>query len=68
MTGAGQSPERRGTHVAAPQVSRLPLPPEPPQEPEPGPVPLGTLFVIALLLLSLLGMWMLVLGVQQGRA
>lgn len=30
--------------------------------------PIGTLMVIALLLLAIVGMWMLVLGIQQGRA
>lgn len=30
--------------------------------------PIGTLMVIAVLLLSIVGMWMLILGIQQGRA
>lgn len=30
--------------------------------------PIGTLMVIAVVLLSIFGMWMLVLGIQQGRA
>ena len=30
--------------------------------------PIGTLMVIAVLLLSIFGMWMLILGIQQGRA
>lgn len=31
-------------------------------------VPLGTLMLIAVLLLSIIWLWMLVLGIQQGRA
>lgn len=39
----------------------------PPPE-ERGAAPRGTLVVILTLLLSILGLWMLVLGVLQGRA
>ncbi|WP_181391995.1 hypothetical protein [Deinococcus irradiatisoli] len=42
------------------------LPIEPAEER--GPAPVGTLVVIAILLLSIVWLWMLVLGVQQGRA
>lgn len=35
--------------------------------PRPGVVPIGTLMVIAVLLLTLIWLWMLVLGIQQGR-
>lgn len=34
----------------------------------PGPRPIGTLMVIAILLLVTTAFWMMVLGVQQGRA
>lgn len=34
----------------------------------PGPRPIGTLLVIAILLLVTTAFWMMVLGVQQGRA
>ncbi|MDL2342935.1 hypothetical protein QOL99_02100 [Deinococcus sp. MIMF12] len=33
----------------------------------PGVVPIGTLMVIAVLMLTLIWLWMLVLGIQQGR-
>lgn len=55
-----------------------PLPPSPPLQSPPqaqplhpaqaGPRPIGTLMVIAILLLVTLAFWMMVLGVQQGRA
>lgn len=35
---------------------------------EEGPRPIGTLMVIAILLLVTLAFWMLVLGIQQARA
>ncbi|CAM4084389.1 hypothetical protein [Deinococcus marmoris] len=41
----------------------------PPQEPETrGPAPIGTLVVVAVVVLSIIWLWMLVLGIQQGRA
>ncbi|WP_158679799.1 hypothetical protein [Deinococcus sp. NW-56] len=33
----------------------------------PGAAPIGTLMVIAVLMLTLIWLWMLVLGIQQGR-
>ncbi|CAM3629550.1 hypothetical protein [Deinococcus frigens] len=33
-----------------------------------GPAPIGTLVVVALVVLSIIWLWMLVLGIQQGRA
>ena len=33
-----------------------------------GPAPVGTLVVIGVLLLSIIWLWMLVLGILQGRA
>ncbi|WP_198296266.1 hypothetical protein [Deinococcus sp. DB0503] len=35
---------------------------------KPSVVPVGTLMLLAVLLLSIIWLWMLVLGVQQGRA
>lgn len=35
---------------------------------ERGPAPVGTLVVIGVLLLSIIWLWMLVLGILQGRA
>lgn len=58
-------------------MSRPPTPPDPgpsgPPSSEPPRekahvVPLGTLMLIATLLLSIIWLWMLVLGIQQGRA
>lgn len=56
-------------------MSRPPSSPKDPPSPsaheppaEYGPVPLGTLMVVVLVVLVTLFMWMLVLGVQQGRA
>lgn len=43
-----------------------PLPPA--QEEVRGPPPIGTLMVIAVLLLVTIAFWCLVLGIQQGRA
>lgn len=54
-----------------PSAPETPPPPpvhEPPAERGPGPVPLGTLMVVGVVVLVTLFMWMLVLGVQQGRA
>lgn len=48
-------------------VPGAPMPPEPPRE-KAHVVPLGTLMLIAALLLSIIWLWMLVLGIQQGRA
>lgn len=45
-----------------------PLPPAHESPAERGPVPLGTLMVVGVVVLVTLFMWMLVLGVQQGRA
>lgn len=41
---------------------------EPVQHDVKGPAPIGTLMVIAILLLVTIAFWMLVLGIQQGRA
>ncbi|WP_156103485.1 hypothetical protein [Deinococcus sp. YIM 77859] len=51
-------------------MSRPPLDPGPHQEQEPqrSVVPVGTLMLVAVVLLSILWLWMLVLGIQQGRA
>lgn len=52
-------------------MTRPPTPPEPtpPEERgKPHVVPIGTLMLIAVLLLSITWLWMLVLGIQQGRA
>lgn len=46
--------ERAAAHAAPPE--------------ERGPAPIGTLFVIGVLVLSIIWLWMLVLGIQQGRA
>lgn len=40
----------------------------PPEEHVAGPAPIGTLIVIAILLLVTIAFWMLVLGIQQARA
>lgn len=32
-----------------------------------GPAPIGTLVVVAVVVLSIIWLWMLVLGIQQGR-
>lgn len=50
---------------AAPDLSGPPVTPHPPAS---SAVPWGTLMVVGLLLLSLLWLWTLVLGIQQGRA
>ena len=52
-----------------PELSPPPGPPAP-QDPEsiPHAVPHGALMVVAVLLLALAFMWMLALGVLQGRA
>ncbi|EYB69403.1 hypothetical protein DEIPH_ctg008orf0136 [Deinococcus phoenicis] len=42
--------------------------PHSPPRKTPSVVPLGTLMLIAVLLLSIIWLWMLVLGIQQGRA
>ncbi|MFB9991146.1 hypothetical protein ACFFLM_03995 [Deinococcus oregonensis] len=56
-----------GTPPSSPaQPSSAPLVPAHP--PASSVVPWGTLMVIGVLLLSLLWMWTLVLGIQQGRA
>lgn len=48
------------------QVREAALPPE--QEPQTrGPAPIGTLVVVGLVVLSIIWLWMLVLGIQQGR-
>ena len=49
---------------------RLPPSPHPAEDADnvPHAVPRGTLVVIATLLLALIFMWMLVLGILQGRA
>lgn len=47
------------------QVSPDPATPDPHAV---GPRPIGTLMVIAILLLVTLAFWMMVLGIQQGRA
>jgi hypothetical protein len=39
----------------------------PPQPEARGPAPIGTLVVVALVVLSIIWLWMLVLGIQQGR-
>lgn len=40
-----------------------------PHEPHgPGVIPVGTLMLVAVVLLSIVWLWMLVLGIQQGRA
>lgn len=67
-----------GTHVPHPSVkgtAPVTRPTEPPLAPvtevdlhEPGPRPIGTLLVIAILLLVTTAFWMMVLGIQQGRA
>ncbi|GAA5500640.1 hypothetical protein Dxin01_00364 [Deinococcus xinjiangensis] len=54
--------DREKTALREPQA-----PVVPPAE-EHGPAPLGTLMVIGVLLLVTLAFWMLVLGIQQGRA
>lgn len=57
--------------MSRPPPSAPETPPPPPvHEPpaERGPVPLGTLMVVGVVVLVTLFMWMLVLGVQQGRA
>ena len=39
-----------------------------PHQPEAhGPAPIGTLVVVAVVVLSIIWLWMLVLGIQQGR-
>lgn len=54
----------------APHEAATPLPAAPPAAPaeEHGPAPVGTLFVVAVLLLVTIAFWCLVLGIQQGRA
>lgn len=47
-------------------VMRESLPPE--EQPGAGPRPIGTLMVIGILILVTIAFWMLVLGIQQGRA
>lgn len=51
-------------------MSRPPLTqgPHEGQKPRRSVVPVGTLMLIAVLLLSIIWLWMLVLGIQQGRA
>ncbi|MEW6421034.1 MAG: hypothetical protein AB1511_04805 [Deinococcota bacterium] len=50
-------------------MSRPPLGHDPHDVPKkPGVVPVGTLMLLAVLLLSIIWLWMLVLGIQQGRA
>ncbi|WP_157469077.1 hypothetical protein [Deinococcus murrayi] len=39
-----------------------------PEEHAPGTAPIGTLMVVAVLVLTMIWLWMLVLGVQQGRS
>ncbi|WP_165795450.1 hypothetical protein [Deinococcus koreensis] len=52
-----------------PETTREPAPvPHAAPPGERGPAPIGTLFVIGVLLLSIIWLWMLVLGIQQGRA
>ncbi|MDV6374519.1 hypothetical protein [Deinococcus arenicola] len=54
----------------SPEVVRVMVREEvlPPQEETRGPAPIGTLLVVALVVLSIIWLWMLVLGIQQGRA
>ncbi|QLG09999.1 hypothetical protein HLB42_03875 [Deinococcus sp. D7000] len=46
------------------QVREEALPPEPAVR---GPAPIGTLVVVGIVVLSIIWLWMLVLGIQQGR-
>lgn len=49
------------------QVREEVLPPQPEVQAR-GPAPIGTLVVVAAVVLSIIWLWMLVLGIQQGRA
>ncbi|CAM3278721.1 hypothetical protein DESA109040_06370 [Deinococcus saxicola] len=62
---------RQTTSRESPEVVKIQVYEEtlPPQEPETrGPAPIGTLVVVAVVVLSIIWLWMLVLGIQQGRA
>ena len=62
---------RRPTTPQTPEVVKIQVreQPLPPQEPQArGPAPIGTLVVVAVVVLSIIWLWMLVLGIQQGRA
>ncbi|WP_291425536.1 hypothetical protein [Deinococcus sp.] len=65
-------PETRTTTVveAVTPAPETPLmaPTAPVHEEARGPVPVGTLMVVAVLLLVTIAFWCLVLGIQQGRA
>ncbi len=68
----GMTPETRPTTVVeavppAPENSLM-TPVAPVHEEARGPAPVGTLMVIAVLLLVTIAFWCLVLGIQQGRA
>lgn len=42
--------------------------PEQTPTPDEGPAPIGTVFIVAVLVIFIIGFWMLILGIQQGRA
>lgn len=50
-----------------PEETEPPVPQHEPPHP-PGVVPVGTLMLVAVVLLCIVWLWMLVLGLQQGRA
>jgi hypothetical protein len=52
----------------SPTAQQLTVPPAAPHSPPSSAVPWGTLMVVGVLLLSILWLWTLVLGIQQGRA
>lgn len=67
---AARHPRAHPPPVGGQLVSRPPLTqgPHEGQKPRRSVVPVGTLMLIAVLLLSIIWLWMLVLGIQQGRA
>ena len=58
------APEQRVVVVREAVAREEVLPPRPEVR---GPAPIGTLVVVGLVVLSVIWLWMLVLGVQQGR-
>lgn len=55
--------------MSKPKVEQTNIsPPQDNETHDEGPAPIGTLFVIAVLVIFIFGLWMLILGIQQGRA
>ena len=62
------TPQARTQQVQTPQVRPQTTRAAPPPQSEKPVVPIGTLMIIGVLLITTVFMWMLVLGIQQGRA